>query len=151
MATGPPIDADHALAGAKILVVEDEVLIAFDLRARFEDAGAESVKLAHTLTDAMALAERSDVGVAVLDVRLGRDPVGPVAEALRKRRIPFLFYSGQPASDPVREAWSKVPAVAKPADARTLIGAVNALRRRWASSRPREERPNTAVSKAGRP
>jgi DNA-binding response OmpR family regulator len=122
-----PQVSDGILFGSRILVVEDEVLIAFDLRASFREAGAKSVHLAHTLADALALARTAELSSAMLDVRLGHDGAGPVAEVLKRRGIPFLFYSGQPPTDPVRQAWPDVPTLTKPAGARSLAVAIARL------------------------
>jgi len=116
------------LAGQRILVVEDEVLIAFDLRDCFQEAGARSVRLAHTLSEALPLAKRAQISSAVLDIRLGTDGVAPVAEALAARGIPFLFYTGQSKDDPVRLAYPGILALAKPTDAWVLAKALSGLR-----------------------
>lgn len=120
-------EANAPLAGAHILIVEDEVLIAFDLRDGFEEDGAARVDLAHTLPEALALAAEAGISAAVLDVRLGQDAAGPVAQVLTDRGVPFLFYTGQPASDPVRSAWPDVYTVAKPSNGRQLVDAVRQL------------------------
>lgn len=117
------------LAGRRILVVEDEVLIAFDLRDCFQEAGAASVRLAHTLAEALPLAKRAQLSAAVLDIRLGADGVAPVAEALAARGIPFLFYTGQEKEDPVRQAFPGALALTKPTDAWVLARALSGLRK----------------------
>ncbi len=123
----PRPSSDRILSGSRILVVEDEVLIAFDLRASLRDAGAKSVRVAHTVADALVLARTAELSSAVLDVRIGHEGAGPVAEVLRRRAIPFLFYSGQPPSDPVRQAWPDAPALAKPTGGRSLTVAIARL------------------------
>jgi DNA-binding response OmpR family regulator len=123
----PRPSRDGILSASRILVVEDEVLIAFDLRASFQEAGARSVLLAHTLADALALARTAELSSAVLDVQLGHDGAAPVAEVLTRRAIPFLFHSGQPPSDPLRLAWPDVPSVTKPSGGRSLAVAIARL------------------------
>src|SRR5258708_39240220 len=90
--------SEGILSGSRILVVEDEVLIAFDLRASFNDAGARSVRLAHTVADALALARTAELSSAMLDVRLGHDGAGPVAEGLKRRGVPVLVAHGPAAN-----------------------------------------------------
>lgn len=121
-------DDDGILAGQRVLVVEDEVLIAFDLRDCFQEAGARSVRLAHTVSEALPLARRAQLTSAVLDIRLGTDGVAPVAEALAARGIPFLFYTGQEKEDPVRLAFPGALALTKPTDAWVLARALSGLR-----------------------
>lgn len=115
------------LSGARILVVEDEAFIAFDLYATLTDAGAEVIGPSLTLTEAFALAGRENLSAAVLDVRLGRETIGPVARQLAARGIPFLFYTGQVETDPIRAEWPHCKIISKPAPLRSLVGAVSAL------------------------
>lgn len=115
------------LSGARILVVEDEAFIAFDLYATLTDAGAEVIGPSLTLTEAFALAGRENLSAAVLDIRLGRETIGPVARQLAARGIPFLFYTGQVETDPIRAEWPHCKIISKPAPLRSLVGAVSAL------------------------
>ncbi len=120
--------AARTLSGARVLVVEDEAFIAFELQATLTDAGAQVIGPSLTLAEAFALASRENLSAAVLDVRLGRDTIGPVARQLAARGIPFLFYTGQVETDPIRSAMA---ALQDHLEARTrcgaLVGAVAAL------------------------
>jgi DNA-binding response OmpR family regulator len=118
------------LSGARILVVEDEAFIALDLQASLTDAGAEVIGPSPTLEEAFALASREILSAAILDVRLGRETVGPVARQLAARDIPFLFYTGQVDAESIRRQWPRCEIISKPAPLRTLVGAVAALLRR---------------------
>lgn len=115
------------LSGSFVLVVEDEVIIAMELQAALEDAGAHVIWPAHTLDAAIECAAHEEISVAVLDLRLGRQPVGPVARLLAERGIPFVFYSGQPENDPLREDWPDAVFVTKPAMPDRLINAIARL------------------------
>jgi DNA-binding response OmpR family regulator len=126
---GSQVDPERPLAGERILIVEDEAFIMLDLKSGLEEAGASKVVEARALREALSLASVEDVSAAILDVRLGSDGSGAVANVLHERGIPFLFYSGQPATDPVLAAWPEVRAVSKPAPFRALIGALQSLRR----------------------
>jgi DNA-binding response OmpR family regulator len=101
-----------------------------DVRDGLEDAGAAIVGPAYTVTQAMALAAHAKISAAVLDMRLGRESVGPVARVLAERGIPFVFYSGQINTDPLRVEWPAAPLVSKPASARQLVRILAALLRR---------------------
>jgi DNA-binding NtrC family response regulator len=122
--TEPSCNGHDSLSGRRVLVVEDEAIIAMELQAVFEAAGAVVVGPAHTVKAALACASAADISAAVLDLRLGLEPVGPVAELLAHRGVPFLFYSGQPVNDPLRQVWPRVAFLAKPALARQLTAAV---------------------------
>jgi CheY-like chemotaxis protein len=115
------------LAGSRVLVVEDEFIIALELQSNFEDAGAEVVGPAYTLAEALELATHADITAATLDLQLMRDSVAPVARVLARRGIPFVFYSGQPPGDRVIAEWPRYKAVSKPAQPEELIEAVTEL------------------------
>ncbi|MCW2239154.1 response regulator [Azospirillum canadense] len=82
------------LDGCRVLIVEDELLIAMVLEENLEDAGATIVGMAGSLADALALIEREAFDAAVLDARLDDEPVTAVADALAAGAIPFVFHSG---------------------------------------------------------
>jgi DNA-binding NarL/FixJ family response regulator len=111
------------LAGAHILVVEDEVLVAMDIQSVLEDEGAEIIGPAYTVSQALELASHEGIKAAVLDLRLNNDSVAPVARLLADRRIPFVFYSGQSTSDPMRAEWPWTRLVHKPASSAELVSA----------------------------
>lgn len=77
-----------------ILILEDEPLIAMDLKMAFEDAGVGAFASANC-DAALAVLERENIAGAVLDVNLGHGTTcNPVAIALRQRGIPFLLHTG---------------------------------------------------------
>lgn len=87
------------LAGLRILLVEDELLIAQMLRGMLEDMGCAVVGPAARVNEAMDLIETEPVDAAVLDISLNRQLSYPVADALQARGVPFLFST---AYDPDR-------------------------------------------------
>jgi DNA-binding response OmpR family regulator len=112
------------LSGVRILIAEDESLIAMELSALFEEMGAEVVGPCATLDRALATAEEEPLSAAVLDLMLGRDSIAPLARLLARRKVPFFFYSGQSSNDPIRMEWPESVHVAKPAQSRCLIDTV---------------------------
>ena len=115
------------LKGVRVLVAEDEAIIAFELEAFLTEAGAEVVGPTYSLGDAMNLAEGEGLAAAVLDIRLGEDTIAPVARLLTERGIPFLFYSGQIDNDPILAEWPTSTLVPKPASPRVVIHALAEL------------------------
>ena len=113
-----------ALRDRRILIVEDEYLIASDLAMRLEDMGAVIVGPAPTAKAALALiATDHAIDGAILDINLGGTLVYPVADALRTARVPFIFASGYDEIA-VPDTYRYVPRCQKPVDyealARTL-------------------------------
>lgn len=83
------------LAGCRVLVVEDEYLLADELSRELVAAGAEVVGPAATVAAALRLlGEGTPPHAAILDVNLGGEPVFPVADALLERGVPFVFCTG---------------------------------------------------------
>ncbi len=79
---------------SRILVVEDEVFVAFEMNDILTDLGFEVVGPALKLEDAEELARTADVHAAFLDVNLGDGKTSePVAQILRERGVPFVFIS----------------------------------------------------------
>ncbi len=114
------------LAGCRLLLVEDDYLIADILSLEFEDAGAEVVGPAANVAAALDLLAAGTVDAAVLDVSLlGGEKVWPVADALRARGVPFVFTTGYDATV-ILPRHAGVPRCEKPVDvteiARALFG-----------------------------
>jgi CheY-like chemotaxis protein len=116
---------EGALNGLRVLIVEDDAIIALDVANTLAGAGAAIVGPAHTVAGALALLERARVDAAVLDYRLERETASPVAHWLAGAGIPFLFYSSSNAGPAL--AHPGVPILAKPTDAGRLVTALRAL------------------------
>jgi CheY-like chemotaxis protein len=86
------------LTGRKVLVVEDEFLIASVLCDMLEDSGAVVFGPATTVAEAIRLLQENPVEAALLDMNLNGVWSDPVAEALQERRIPFVFTTGYGAN-----------------------------------------------------
>ena len=86
------------LAGIRVLVVEDEAFVALMIEDMLEELGCTIAASVAQLAKARAIAATAEVDLAVLDVNLGGEPVFPVAETLRARRIPLVFSTGYGAS-----------------------------------------------------
>lgn len=80
------------LKGMQILIVEDEFLLASDLASQFSGAGAKVLGPSTNLEQAWPHVHAADA--AILDVNLNGELVFPIADALARRRVPFVFYTG---------------------------------------------------------
>jgi CheY-like chemotaxis protein len=85
-------------SGVKVLVVEDEAIIAMMIEGMLEALGCEIVSSVAHVAQACEIAAKANINLAVLDVNVAGVPVFPVAEVLRRREIPFLFSTGYGAS-----------------------------------------------------
>ncbi len=103
------------LSGRRVLVVEDEVLVATTIECELSVAGAEVVGPAYTLDEALTYAEAEEIHLAVLDINLLGRKVWPVAAALHQRRIPYVFASANAlGEDAVPEPFAGAPRFDKP-------------------------------------
>lgn len=95
------------LAGKRVLVVEDELLVAMLVEDMRADAGCIVVGPFARVPAALAAARVEAVDVALLDVNVAGEMVFPVAHMLEGRGIPFLFVTGygQAALPPDRPHW----------------------------------------------
>jgi CheY-like chemotaxis protein len=112
----------------RILVVEDEFLIALDIAGALEQGGLVVIGPLASVRDALATLERETVDGALLDANLGGEPVGSVADMLLARRIPFAFVSGYGREQLPRQHQG-APLIGKPFTADDLLRVVG---RFWA-------------------
>jgi DNA-binding response OmpR family regulator len=118
------------LAGMRCLVLEDEFLIALDLQAIFEAAGAASVICLANADAALAALREDKFDLAVLDIHLGgaTHTSFSVAEALTEQEVPFLFLTGMRRDATVAGGFVEVPMLEKPYQQATILEAIRSLR-----------------------
>lgn len=86
---------ESTVQGMQVFVVEDEAMLAMLLEDMLAELGCILVGSAGSVGQALSkIAEGPAIDVAILDVNLGGETVFPVAEALRARRVPFVFSTG---------------------------------------------------------
>jgi len=102
------------LSGRRVLVVEDESLVAMLLEAILEDMGCLPVGPVASVEDGLAMARDEDsLDAALLDVNVAGHQVFPIAEALKARGVPFVFSTGY-GEGGLTDAWRGHPTVQKP-------------------------------------
>jgi DNA-binding response OmpR family regulator len=127
----------RSLFGRSVLVVEDDPLVALDVRAAVSAAGA-SVVSAASCSEALRLAVSPGLSAAILDIDLGHgEDCSAVCERLSERGIPFVFFTGEVRPD-ILLKWPHAPILTKLAEKARIIEAVAALltRARGGSDRP---------------
>ena len=109
----------------RILVVEDEPIVAMCLEDILEALGHQTIGPAIRLAEGLALAKSEAIDAALLDLNLGGERSTPVAEMLQARGIPFIFASGYGARP---EGFAdSVPLVEKPYRDSDIAAALLAL------------------------
>ena len=115
------------LRGRRLLVVEDDYMVAVQMAQSLEELGAEVIGPVGSVEDALVMVETADAGVdaAVLDINLHDERVYPVADALAARGVPFVFVTGYDALAIPEPYVSWAPRLQKPIDkallARVLV------------------------------
>jgi CheY-like chemotaxis protein len=82
------------LTGKRVLIVEDEAIIAFALEDMLIELGCTVIGPALRLAEAQELASEADLDAAILDVNINSERSYPVAAELERRCIPFVFATG---------------------------------------------------------
>ncbi len=117
-----------SLAGRRILVIEDEMLIALMIQSMLEELGYQVAASARTVADALAIIETDSQGIdaATLDINLGGEHSNRVAEALEAHGIPFIITTGY--DDPKLFDFQGRPVVHKPFVPEQLKQALQSLK-----------------------
>jgi DNA-binding response OmpR family regulator len=112
--------------GTRVLVVEDEPLIALDLADMLTEGGFDVLGPVSLVADALKMISSQGCDAAVLDVNLGRETAEPIALFLRQQGTPFLVLSGYSrAQHP--PGFDGAPSLAKPVSAGDLLREVRRL------------------------
>ena len=111
-------------AGLRVLIVEDEPVVAMCLEDMLQTLGCETVGPAARLAEGLTLAEQEDLGAAILDINLAGERSTPIAEALQRRGVPFAFASGYGATP---EGFEALPLIEKPYREADIDTALRAL------------------------
>lgn len=119
---------DATIEGVRLLLVEDEFLLALCLSDLLEDLGAQVLGPVACVADAVDVIQQApEIDGAILDINLGGEVVFPVADLLRMRNVPFAFASGfDPDLLPAR--FRDVPMCRKPIDEAAVRAALQTLR-----------------------
>lgn len=116
---------NQTLAGRRILVVEDEMLVLMDIQDMLADLGCTAVVAVATVTQALQSISLAPPDAALLDLNLDGDRSYDVADALSEHHVPFAFATGYGAHG-MRLQDTKRPLLVKPYQAsdlaRTLAG-----------------------------
>ena len=87
----------HRPKGLRVIVIEDETLVALLLESMLEELGHNVVGIAANVSSALELVRLNGIDLAILDVNVGGQDSYPVADALAARNVPFVFATGYDA------------------------------------------------------
>jgi DNA-binding response OmpR family regulator len=103
----------HNDTSLRILVVEDETLLAMMIEDMLVDLGHSVAAIAARVADAERHAASLEIDFAILDLNLDGENSLPVASILKRRGIPLIFSTGYGAES-LGEEWAAIPVLAKP-------------------------------------
>lgn len=109
--------------GKRVLIVEDEALVAMHLEDILTAMGYDIAGTASRVEQAVKLAREEDIDFAILDVNLAGSQSFPVAAALRERDIPFVFATGY-GIDGLIDGYRHETVLLKPYEAEDLADAI---------------------------
>ena len=113
----------QVLVGRRILVIEDDTLLAMELMDELEEIGAEPLgPMMSVITALHAVKTYERIDAALTNVNLRAEVAFSVADALSERGVPFLFVTGN--DEFVRKRYPQIPCHPKPADMPFLIAAL---------------------------
>ena len=117
----------------RVLLVEDNFIIALDLAELVREAGGEPVGPVATVRDGVAALDQSDIEAAILDINLGEESALGLATVLKERAIPFAFATGYSPDDVIPPEQADAPVLAKPysaADVRAVLARLREVKAR---------------------
>jgi DNA-binding response OmpR family regulator len=119
--------ADRALEGLRVLLLEDEFLIALDVEQICHDEGCAEVQTHRDLSMITgAFLDSESFDVAIVDVMIGDGMTLSLAQTLQNRGLPFIFATGLSRNEDTFEDFPDVPVVTKPYASHQLISAMHA-------------------------
>lgn len=122
-------DRDPLLAGTRLLVLDDEPMLAYDLADLLRSHGADICGPCFSLDEAehVVANDNEPVHCAVLDIQIGKDYVWPIADRLAERDTPFLFISAYCGMNDLPERFRDRHCLTKPVDQAKLQQALAEL------------------------
>lgn len=117
--TGPIDESDFVITGNRIMVVEDEALVAMAARDVMTELGFSVVGPFGKVSEAVAALKNGDIDAAILDINLGGELVYPLADILTTGGVPFIFATGY-GPESIDRRYASVPVLQKPIERRAL-------------------------------
>jgi len=120
----------------RILVAEDELIVAFDLCDTVEEAGFVVEGPHAGISSAMLAFQKEKPDLAILDVRLNDGVVYPLAQKLADEQVPIIFHSGHHTADQVEAQFPNARTLSKPCPPADMLAAVSTALQAGAKAEP---------------
>lgn len=118
------VSAGETLRGRRVLVIEDEMLVAMEFEGLLQRQGCTVLGPARTVDRALALLDHEQPDAALLDLNLNGEPATAVAVALRTRGVPFVLVTGYGEAQSSEPELQGAPRVDKPVNHYALVRAL---------------------------
>jgi DNA-binding NtrC family response regulator len=109
------------LSGTRVLLVEDEAIIALDLADTFESAGANVIGPAASVREALSLIDEETVDTALLDFNVADGEITPVLDLLIARGVPVAIYTGRGIPAALCARHPNLPVLRKPLSSARIV------------------------------
>ncbi len=126
-APGRQMVADRKFGTTRVLIVEDQMLIAMHLEQILLGAGVKEIITTASVAEALHSLRNDQPDVAILDVNLGGETSEALAQDLKRRSIPFMFATGYGDNMIPAHKFPRTPVVQKPYEAATIIAHLGRL------------------------
>jgi len=114
-----PAAPQITVTGNRVMIVEDEALVAMALRESLDELGFSVIGPYNRISEAMIALRNNRIDAAVLDVNLGGELIYPLADVLAADRVPFVFITGYGAEE-IEPRYAHVPILQKPIETDAL-------------------------------
>lgn len=126
----PATESIEGLRGVRVLIVEDDFLVANSLRNKIEDMGCEVVGPAPSIDSAKHIISEEPLDGAILDVNIIGGSSEPIARALTDREVPFFFITGYASPEIISKDIRQRLSLRKPVDVQVLESTIRSLFKR---------------------
>lgn len=113
----------------RVLVVEDEALVAMLIEFTLLEMGASVIGPITDLPGAVKAAQTATFDVAILDIDLNGEDSYPAADIIRSRQLPFIFHTGHGDSTALASSYPGIPVLQKPSEPAEVVRILASLMR----------------------
>lgn len=117
----PAAELEEKLSALSVLLVEDNFLVAMAMERALVESGCTVIGPVGSVEEGTRMAEETSIDGAILDINIHGGTSQPIAEALERRGLPFIFITGYGSPQMLPDRLRQVFRLAKPVNARRLL------------------------------